>query len=92
VKDCTNSIPNPLHPGTVSHCGGLSQWSVETGGRMGQVMGGDATEIAPAAKRCTSNCTAQDQVQGKAIVVGFPFPVPDALRFNPRFFPGFVAP
>jgi hypothetical protein len=92
VKDCTNSIPNPLHPGTVSHCGGLSQWSVETGGRMGQVMGGDATEIAPAAKRCTSNCTAQDQVQGKAIVVGFPFPVPDAVRFNPRFFPGFVAP
>jgi len=26
------------------------------------------------------------------IVVGFPFPVPDAVRFNPRFFPGFVAP
>jgi len=92
VTDCTNSIPNPLHPGTVSHCGGVSQWSVQTGGRMGQVMGEDATEIAPAAKPCTSGCTAQDQVQGKAVVVGFPFPVPDAVRLKPRFFPGFVAP
>ena len=92
VTDCTNSIPNPLHPGTVSHCGGVSQWSVQTGGRMGQVMGEDATEIAPAAKPCISDCTAQDQVQGKAVVVGFPFPVPDAVRLKPRFFPGFVAP
>jgi len=92
VRDCTNSIPNPLHPGTVSHCGGVSQWSVESGGRMGQVMGEDATEIAPAAKPCTAGCTAQDRVQGKALVVGFPFPVPDAVRLKPRFFPGFVAP
>jgi len=92
VTDCTNDIPNPLHPGTVSHCGGVSQWSVATGGRMGQVMGEDATEIAPAAKPCTTACTAQDQVQGKALVVGFPFPVPDAVRLKPRFFPGFVAP
>jgi hypothetical protein len=92
VKDCTNSIPNPLHPGTVSHCGGVSQWSVETGGRMGQVMGEDATEIAPAAKPCTTGCTAQDRVQGKALVVGFPFPVPEAVRLKPRFFPGFTAP
>jgi hypothetical protein len=59
---------------------------------MGQVMGEDATEIAPAAKRCTANCTAQDRVQGKAVVVGFPFPVPDAVRLQPRFFDGFVAP
>ena len=92
VRDCTNDIPNPLHPGIVSHCGGVSQWSVESGGRLGQVMGEDATEIAPAAKLCTANCTAQDQVQGKALVVGFPFPVPDAVRLQPRFFPGFVAP
>jgi hypothetical protein len=90
--DCVNDIPNPFHPGTVSHCGGVSQWSVASGGRVGQVMGEDATEIAPAAKVCTANCTAQDRVQGKAVVVGFPFPVPDAVRFQPRFFPGFVAP
>jgi len=88
--DCTNNIPNPFHPGTVSHCGGVSQWSVASGGRLGQVMGEDATEIAPAAKLCTSNCTAQDRVQGKAVVVGFPFPVPDPVRLKPRVFAGFV--
>jgi len=65
---------------------------VASGGRMGQVMGEDATEIAPAAKLCTANCTAQNQVQGRAVVVGFPFPVPDAVRLQPRFFPGFVLP
>jgi hypothetical protein len=92
VRDCTNSIPNPFHPGSVSHCGGVSQWSVASGGRMGQVMGEDSTEIAPAATVCTANCTAQNQVRGKAIVVGFPFPVPDAVRLKPRFFPGFVFP
>jgi len=92
ATDCANDIPNPFHPGTVSHCGGVSQWSVASGGRMGQVMGEDATEIAPAAKLCTANCTAQDQVQGRAVVVGFPFPVPDSVRLKPRFFPGFVPP
>jgi len=92
AKDCANSIPNPFHPGSVSHCGGVSQWSVASGGRMGQVMGEDATEIAPAATPCIANCTAQNQVQGKAVVVGFPFPVPDAVRLKPRFFPDFVFP
>jgi hypothetical protein len=92
VTDCANAIPNPFHPGSVSHCGGVSQWSVASGGRMGQVMGEDSVEIAPAAKACTANCTAQNQVQGRAVVVGFPFPVPDAVRLKPRFFPGFVPP
>jgi hypothetical protein len=92
VKECANAIPNPTHPGTVSHCGGVSQWSVSSGGRMGQVMGEDSTEIAPSAKPCTANCTAQNRVQGRAVVVGSPFPVPDAVRLKPRFFPGFVAP
>ncbi len=77
VTDCTNSITNPFHPGTVRHCGGVSQWSVASGGRMGQVMGEDSTEIAPKATVCTSNCTAHDRVQGKAVVVGFPFLVPE---------------
>ena len=90
--DCANSIPNPFHPGTVSHCGGVSQWNVASGGRMGQVMGEDSTEIAPAAKPCTANCQAQNRVRGRALVVGFPFRVPDAVRLQPRFFPGFVAP
>jgi hypothetical protein len=92
VTDCANSIPNPFHPASVSHCGGVSQWSVASGGRVGQVMGEDATEIAPAATLCSANCTAQNQVQGKAVVVGFPFPVPEAVRLKPRFFPGFVLP
>jgi hypothetical protein len=90
--DCVNAIPNPFHPGTVSHCGGVSQWNVASGGRMGQVMGEDSTEIAPAAKACTANCQAQNRVRGRALNVGFPFPVPDAVRLKPRFFPGFVAP
>jgi hypothetical protein len=92
ATDCANQIPNPFHPGSVSHCGGVSQWSVASGGRMGQVMGEDATEIAPAAKVCTADCTAQNQVQGRAVVAGFPFPVPEAVRLKPRFFPGFTAP
>jgi hypothetical protein len=41
---------------------------------------------------CTADCTAQNQVTGRAVVVGFPFPVPDAVRLKPRFFPGFVLP
>ena len=85
AQDCVNNIPNPFHPGTVNHCGGISQWSVASGGRMGQVMGEDATEIAPAATPCTENCTAQNQVNGRAVVVGFPFPVPNAVRLQPRF-------
>ena len=89
---CPNNIPNPSHPGSVNHCGGVSQWSVASGGRMGQVMGEDATEIAPAATICTENCTAMNQVNGRAVVVGFPFPVPDAVRLKPRFFSGFVLP
>jgi hypothetical protein len=89
---CPNTIPNALHPGSVNHCGGVSQWSVASGGRMGQVMGEDSVEIAPAASVCTENCQAQNRVRGKALVVGFPFPVPDAVRLKPRFFSGFVFP
>jgi len=58
---------------------------------MGQVMGEDAVEIAPAATICTENCTAQNRVNGRAVVVGFPFPVPAAVRLQPRF-PGATVP
>ncbi len=92
ITDCVNEIPNPFHPGTVSHCGGVSQWSIASGGRMGQVMGEDATEIAPAARVCTADCTAQDRVQGRAVVVGFPFPVPAEVRLQLRLFDGFLIP
>ena len=89
---CPNTIPNAKNPGTVDHCGGESQWSVQSGGRMGQVMGEDATEVAPAAKTCTQNCQAQDRIRGRATVLGFPFPVPDPVRLKPRFPAGFVVP
>jgi hypothetical protein len=71
---CTNQIPNATHPGTVVHCGGVSQWDVASGGRMGQVMGEDATEVAPAATNCTQNCQAQNRI-----------PVPLNVRLQPRF-------
>ncbi len=92
LQGCPNNIPNPTHPGSVDHCGRVSVWSVASGGRMGQVMGEDATEIAPAATVCTQNCTAQNQVNGRAVVVGFPFPVPEAVRLHPAFPAGFVLP
>ena len=56
----------------------------EAGGRMGGVFGEDATEVAPPATTCTQDCQAQNQVRGEAVVLGSPFPVPAANRFNPR--------
>jgi hypothetical protein len=70
---------------TVDHCGGVSVWDVASGGRMGAVFGEDATEVAPPATACTKQCQAQNQVRGQAVVLGFPFPVPQASRLQPRF-------
>jgi hypothetical protein len=70
---------------TVDHCGGVSVWDVASGGRMGQVHGEDATEVAPPATNCTQNCQARNRVRGRAVVLGFPFPVPAASRLTPRF-------
>jgi hypothetical protein len=84
---CTNVFPNrPTIGGTdtVQHCGGVSIWDVASGGRMGQVMGEDSTEVATAATNCVQNCQAQNRVRGGAVVLGFPFPVPDASRLKPR--------
>lgn len=69
---------------TVNHCGGVSVWRVSSGGRMGQVMGEDATEVAPPATNCTQNCQAQNQVRGRAVNLGAPFPVPASSRLKPR--------
>jgi hypothetical protein len=74
---------------TVDHCGGVSVWRVASGGRMGAVFGEDATEVAPPATICTHQCQAQNRVRGQAVVLGFPFPVPDASRLQPRFPAGF---
>lgn len=68
---------------TVRHCGKVSRWRVASGGRMGQVMGEDAVEVAPAATVCTHQCQARNQVRGAAVVLGFPFPVPIDQRLKP---------
>ena len=82
---CTNSIPKRDGSfATVKHCGGVSEWDVLDGGRMGQVMGEDAVEVAPPATFCQEDCQAQNQVRGGAVVLGFPFPVPDVYRLKPR--------
>lgn len=64
----------------LSQSGTTTTWSVASGGRMGQVMGEDAVELAPAATTCTHKCGAQNQTQGEAPVLGFPWPVPASAR------------
>ncbi len=76
VDQCSNAF------GT--HCGGISQWRVASGGRMGQVMGEDAVEVSPGATDCVRDCQAQNQIRGRAVVLGFPTPVPAASRLTPR--------
>ncbi len=73
---CTNAF------GT--HCGGVSVWSVASGGRMGQVMGEDSVEVSPSATDCVQDCQAQNRIRGRAVVLGFTFPVPTASRLTPR--------
>lgn len=67
-----------------THCGGVSRWSVASGGRMGQVMGEDATEVSPAASDCVEDCQAQNRINGRAVVLGFPSPVPAASLLTAR--------
>jgi hypothetical protein len=69
----------------VQHCGGVSQWAVASGGRMGQVMGEDAVEVAPPATACTHKCQAQNRTRGGATVLGAPFPVAEPDRLKARF-------
>jgi len=86
LQGCVNKIPKRDGTlATVDHCGGVSVWRVSSGGRMGAVFGEDSTEVAPPATACTSNCQAQNRVRGRAVVLGFTFPVPDANRLTPRF-------
>jgi hypothetical protein len=70
---------------TKDYCGGMTIWDVASGGRMGMVAGGDATEVANPPAACVSNCPAQDQVRGRLAVLGFPFPVPASSWLAPRF-------
>lgn len=69
---------------TVLHCGGVTEWKVASGGRMGFVTGEDSVEVAPPPTNCVQNCQAQNRVRGRAVVLGHPFPVPAASRLEPR--------
>lgn len=85
APQCVNAIATRTGGSAkVQHCGGVSQWSVASGGRMGQVMGEDATEVAPPATACTHKCQAQNRTRGAATVLGSPFPVAEADRLKPR--------
>lgn len=69
---------------TVLHCGGVTEWDVASGGRMGFVTGEDSVEVAPPPTNCVQDCQAQNRVRGRAVVLGHPFPVPAASRLQPR--------
>ena len=82
---CANGIVNRFGQiVTVSHCGGVSRWDVQSGGRMGMVMGEDGVEVAPSASECNADCQARNRGRGRAVVLGFPFPVDAADRLQPR--------
>ncbi|WP_448641586.1 hypothetical protein [Geodermatophilus sp. URMC 63] len=45
-----------------------TRWSVASGGRMGGVLGEDAIELSAGATNCTTDCQAQNRVQGDLVV------------------------
>jgi hypothetical protein len=69
---------------TRDHCGGISVRDVASGGRMGMATREDAVEVANSPTDCISDCQAQNQVQGRLAVLGFPFAVPGGSRLSPR--------
>ena len=73
---------SPQSATEISQSGTTSVWSVQSGGRMGGVLGEDATEVAPAAPPCTHQCRVRDMGKGRFVNLGFPFPVPLASRFT----------
>jgi hypothetical protein len=75
---------SPQDATKIAQTGGTSVWRVLSGGRMGGVLGEDSVEVNPPATPCASHCKAQDQVQGKYPVLGFPSPVPANSRILPR--------
>lgn len=42
----------------------VSKWTVASGGRMGGVLGEDAVELSAGATNCTSQCQAQNRING----------------------------
>lgn len=87
IEDATCANPIATRTGgtaIVRHCGAVSRWDVASGGRMGFVTGEDATEVAPPPTICTHKCRGRNRVRGRSVVLGAPFPVPDASRLKPE--------
>jgi hypothetical protein len=78
--DCNTATP--LTP-PAAHCGSVSVWDVASGGRMGFIAGQDATEVANPPTNCTHQCQAQNQIRGRLVNLGFPFPVPAGSKLTP---------
>lgn len=52
--------------------GKTTRWSVSPGGRLGGVLGEDATELGAGATNCTQDCQAQNRINGAAVVPADP--------------------
>ena len=61
-KDSPQVATKTLQTGTVT------KWVVQPGGRLGGVLGEDAIELSQGATNCTSQCQAQNQIQGSVEV------------------------
>ncbi|KAH8603127.1 hypothetical protein B0O99DRAFT_666666 [Bisporella sp. PMI_857] len=57
--------------------GKMSKWSVASGGRLGCVIGEDATELGAVASNCTSKCQFQNRIRGSVP------PSPDPVSLTP---------
>ena len=44
--------------------GTVTKWLVQSGGRLGGVLGEDAIELSAGATNCTSQCQAQNRIRG----------------------------
>jgi hypothetical protein len=64
----------------ISQTGRTATFTVASGGRLGFVTGEDSVEVANPPTTCTHQCQAQNQVRGRLVVLGFPFPVPAGSR------------
>jgi hypothetical protein len=52
--------------------GTTTRWSVQSGGRLGGVLGEDAIELSAGATNCISDCQAQNRIQGSLTVPADP--------------------
>ncbi|WP_209561006.1 hypothetical protein [Frigoribacterium sp. PvP032] len=65
-KDSPQVATKTLQTGTVT------KWIVQSGGRLGGVLGEDAIELSAGATNCTSQCQAQNQIRGSLPVPPLP--------------------